>query len=182
MFATNCRVIAEGGLTLSVEAVVKSLNNKINVILTKRLRQRLEVIKKLAVEDLRAAVQTNVYDRRQPEFYQRSFQLLESITASDVRLNGNTIEFEIFFDNSKMNHTTLAGDTAWNGKKLNVAFLVDQGHYNPKGSIVPGQPIPWLDDYPGAEFIQAAIEKIKEDLRDVIKGLVKVEVKRIGKY
>ncbi|NPV51798.1 MAG: hypothetical protein HPY60_11480 [Candidatus Methanofastidiosum sp.] len=110
---------------MSIEGLIKSLNNKINVILTKSLRQRLEVIKKLAVQDLRAAVQANVYDRRQPEFYERSFQLLESITASDVRLNGNTIEFEIFFDANKMNYKSLSGDTSWNGKKINVAFLVD---------------------------------------------------------
>ena len=157
----------------------KNLNNS----LSKNVAVRLEILKEMAKEDLRQAVQTNLYDFRDPVIYERTNQLINSITASDVVVKnlGSTveIEFSVYFDSDKMHHTSVVSGTEYyNGEKINVSFLTDEGHHNPN----PKRNIPEFDQYEGREFIESAIEKIREDLNQVIRDAILIEVKRIGKY
>ena len=155
----------------------KNLNNS----LSKNVSVRLEILKEMAKEDLREAVQVNLYDRRKPELYDRTNQLIDSITASDVVVKniGSTaeIEFSVYFDSDKMHHkSVVSGTEYYNGEKINVSFLTDEGHHNPNGNI------PEFDQYEGREFVESAMKQIMEDLNQVIRGAILIEVKRFGKY
>jgi len=158
----------------------KNLNNS----LSKNVAVKLEILKEMAKEDLRQAVQTNLYDFRKKEelvMYDRTNQLIDSITASDVVVKniGSTaeIEFSVYFDSDKMHHkSVVSGTEYYNGEKINVSFLTDEGHHNPNGNI------PEFDQYEGREFVESAMKQIMEDLNQVIRDAILIEVKRFGKY
>ena len=158
----------------------KNLNNS----LSKNVAVKLEILKEMAKEDLRQAVQTNLYDFRKQEelvMYDRTNQLIDSITASEVvvKILGSTaeIEFSVYFDSDKMHHKSVVTDTEYyNGEKINVSFLTDEGHHNPNGSI------PEFDQYDGREFVESAMKQIVEDLDQAIRETILIEVRRIGKY
>lgn len=147
----------------NINQLAQNLNKKINEI----LKRKLEILKQKAVQDLKNAVETNVYFRYSPIEYERTEQLIRSITASDIKVEGNQISFEVYFDPGKLSYYTFSGDTTYKGLSLGhwVPYWLDEGHSQPGGQ------------YPAADFIADAIEKIKQDLRNEIE----VEVKRIGK-
>lgn len=60
-------------------------------------------------ESLKFFVLKNVYCAFTPEEYQRTYQLLESISFKLLQSNKNQITVDIYFDKSKMQHTTLFG-------------------------------------------------------------------------
>jgi len=139
---------------------------------------KIKTIAEKAKNQLIESVNKNLYERRDPTTYERTYQLVNSITLSDIKIDSTgKISFEIFFDNSKMHHTSVVSGTEyWNGKKINVPYLVNDGHYNSNGSI------PWFDDYPGAFFIEDSIEKIRQDIKEQLYKMINLEIKRIGDY
>ena len=158
----------------------KNLNNS----LSNNVSIRLEILKEMVKEDLREAVQVNLYDYRPKEqlvMYKRTNQLIDSITASDVVVtnlgSATEIKFKVYFDSDKMHHTSVVTESEYyNGEKINVSFLTDEGHNNPNGNI------PEFDQYDAREFIESAMKRIMEDLDQVIRDAILIEVKRIGKY
>lgn len=131
-----------------------------------------------ASHKLRKKIWENVYQRYDAKLYDNTYMLINSITLSPIKITPTgLVEFSIYLDNSKMNHTSVySKDQFWKGKKINVSYLVNDGHNHKKKYL------PWFHQYPGANFLENAIKLIEQDIRARVKDAISVEVRRIGKY
>lgn len=85
------------------------LKNLINEILK-------DCLKEIALEagkELQQYVQKEWYEAHSPEMYKRTYQLLNSITNTDIRQKGSGFEIEVGFDKSSIIPNFLGGDL-WN--------------------------------------------------------------------
>ena len=152
-----------------------SLEQRLNNIIlqmNQRLKLELKRIQIDAVNKLRKTIWENVYQRRDPIEYERTYELYNSISMSEIRLSPNgTFEFEIYIDAKKMNHTSVVTK-----KRVYIGYFINDGHNHPTKIR------PWFHQYPGANFIEDAIKLIEKEVRARVRNAISVEVKRIGKY
>jgi hypothetical protein len=163
----------------SMKSLFKFLENDIE----KGLREVAIVIS----GKLQDFLQKNWYNAHTPQSYERTYQLINSVSISDVEDNGNAFEVKVFFDSNKMNpipapsadmfpsYTNVTnGDTYWNGVSLSilVPYFVEQGQsssihsYKGVGSVE--KTIKWARS---GKFLSKAV---KESLQ---KSGISVEIK-----
>lgn len=142
----------------------------LNTNLTIKLKNRLEKVKELAVEDLRQELLATVYSEK-PTEYEWTYELLNSIDSTPVEIIGNRIHFKIFFNSEKRSHTSKFGDTA--GIWADVVQLTNEGHHHPEYDT------PKLHQYEGWHYIERAMERIKKDLEAFLLDAIKIEIKKI---
>lgn len=150
-----------------------------NLLKSSSFLTQLRAIQAIAVSELQKAVQTTIYSIPASPNYTRTFDLLNSITAGDLTVTPNSIEFKVYFDSEKMRHTSLYGSS-----KLGIA----------KGSYVDiadwlNDGFSWGGDWEGtddrfhdrsaAHFMEKAIIKIQADMAIRVKDAILIEVKRI---
>lgn len=152
-----------------------SLEQRLNSIIlqmNQRLKLEFKRIQIDATNKLRRIIWENVYMRYDPIEYERTYELYNSISMSEIRLSPNgTFEFEIYIDAKKMNHTSVVTK-----KRVYIGYFINDGHNNPRRTR------PWFHQYPGANFIEDAIKLIEKEVRARVRNAILVEVKRIGKY
>lgn len=158
-------------------SIQQQLNAKIQRM-NQNLVTQFKIIQLDAQKRLKEIIWRNVYMRYSPVLYDRTYQLYNSVTLSPITISPTgLVEFSIYLDNKKMNHTSVySGSQYWKGKKINVSYLVNDGHFHKKKYL------PWFHQYPGANFIEDAIKIIEQDIRARVKDAISVEVKRMGKY
>jgi len=122
-----------------------------------------EKIKKI----LQNYLKKNWYNVSSPMFYQRTFEVLNSITVKEVAQVGNEVEVEIFFDETKIiskestfqlyghmkrfnHHMSINHDTGYNGADIGIA-LVYWMNYGQNSS---------LHAYSGASFLEDTLNEI----------------------
>ena len=79
----------------------KSKNNstdKTFIYLSEKLKERLEMLKKIAVEDFKKAIWINVYVRYKPVEYVRTYSMLNAVSVSEVKQVGNSLYFDVYID------------------------------------------------------------------------------------
>jgi len=146
-------------------------NNKTIRVLTENLKQRLEVLKGLVLEDFKKAVWINVYATYKPEIYKRTYSLINSLTVSEVKQENNSIYFDITFDKSKLTHYSLFSSNV----DVYIPPLIDEGHKQNGYDKVD-----YFHNYPARNFIEEVLYFIKSDLNKVLKDMVKYEIKKLG--
>ena len=120
-------------------------------------------------------VQSNVYDAYQPKVYDRTGDLLRSITSSDITttITGNTVTFQFFvyFDPSKLNYYSVTGEMP-----LNIPNLIEEGHvqsgYESK--------VDYFHNYPARNMTQETVEFINDLIHATFVDAINIEVKKIG--
>lgn len=127
--------------------------------------------------EMRYWVQKNVYDAYSPKKYIRTNQLLNSITLSDVNIIqtplGVQVEFEVYFDSSKMYHTSVV-----TGERVNVPYLLDKyGHHHQTKEY----PI-MFHQYPERNFTRDMMEAFKDKLQRKFAREVIIMIERINDY
>jgi hypothetical protein len=146
-------------------------SDKFIKMLTSQLMFKLEKMKQLAIEDLKQELEATVYST-QPELYEWTYELLNSIDSTPIQIKGNIITFDIFFNEDLMNHTSLFGKTQ--GIPVDVSLLTNEGHHH-KTKMAPKR----LHQYPGYHYIEAAMKRIKSDLEKYIGNIARIEVKKL---
>lgn len=106
---------------------------QLKIIIGALLKECLEEIALETGKELQKYVQTEWYEAHAPEFYNRTYQLLNSITDSKVEQNGNSFKVSIYFD-----HESIVPN-----------FLGDGGFNEHMG-------------FDGAPFVDGLIETIEE--------------------
>ena len=122
--------------------------------LTLELKKEIERMKPYFIGKLRDQVMKNVYAVYTPKVYERTYALIDSITVSDVRIKGSTIEFEIYFDPTKLSHYSVV-----TGDKVYIPPLLDEGHFQKGYSEVD-----YFHVYPARNFLRDCIVELKNDL------------------
>lgn len=141
-------------------------DNMFKVVKTQWLT-KFERIKDIAIEDLKTEIDATVYNEW-PEVYEWTYSLKKSITG-EVKFEGNKVIIQIYFDPSKLEHTSVVSDSStYNGKEIFVPSLIDEGHYEEGYNQVD-----YFHIYPGAHFIQKAIDRIKQDLGTAVLFTIK---------
>lgn len=145
-------------------------------ILTQRLKQRLEVLKKLAVEDFKKAIWINVYARYKPVQYIRTYSMIEAVSVSEVKQVGNSLYFDVYIDKNKLEHfSVVSGTNYYDGQEIYPPALVLEGHKQ-EGY----DEIDYFRNYPAANFMTEVLAFIKSDLEKTLVDIVKYEIKRLG--
>ena len=144
--------------------------------LTERLKERLEMLKKIAIEDFKKAIWINVYTKYNPKVYERGYSLLNAVSATEVKKKGNSLYFDLYIDVHKLDHTSVvSGHNYYDGKAIYTPPLLDEGHkqdgYNE---------IDYFHNYPAADFMTEVLAFIKSDLEKTLANMVKYEIKKLG--
>lgn len=145
--------------------------NKTIYVLTERLKQRLEVLKSLVLEDFKKAVWINVYAKYNPKIYHRTYALINSLTVSEVKQEGNSIYFDVYFDKNKLTHYSVVSGS----HDVYIPPLIDEGHKQQGYDKVD-----YFHNYPARNFMEEVLYFIKSDLNKVLRDMVKYEIKKLG--
>jgi hypothetical protein len=132
----------------------------------------------LVAEDIRKIiseyVDKEVYQAHKPFEYTRTYELLNSLDISDIKINGNTYSFDIFFNPDKIGmydtgdkwnqHKSVYGYETWHGLDINelIPWFIENGT---EGSL-------WdRDGIHSMEYIKERLEKTNEHLKKIVKVL-----------
>jgi hypothetical protein len=74
------------------------------------LKQCLEKIALETAKELQKHVQTDWYEAHSPQFYDRTYQLLNSITNSNIEQKGNKFIVSVYFDHTMITPNFLDND------------------------------------------------------------------------
>lgn len=141
------------------------LSEQIKRQILTQLKPKLEMIQKIAEEELRNAIQKYVYDAYDPVEYDRTYQLLESVTSTEVEFDGKTVTFSVVLDREKMKHFSVV-----DGEPTLVSPLIQYGHKQSGYTEVD-----YFRVYPGKHMLEKAVKEIQEDLnKAAIDATVKV--------
>jgi hypothetical protein len=141
-----------------------------------RLRNKLEIFKNIALKDFRTALWTNVYAVYSPKVYERTYSLLNAVSVSEVKQEGNTLYFDVYIDINKLNHTSVvSGHNYYNGKAIYSPALLDEGHRQ-EGY----EDEDFFHNYPARNFMKKALEFIENDLKKSLVNIVILEIKKLG--
>ncbi len=99
--------------------------------LTKEINIGSKAIALQVQEALKFYVMKDVYNAYTPKEYERTYELLDSISFKVIGNNGGKIQIEVYFDPDKMSHTTILGDGSLGleaGDNVYIPRWVDEGH------------------------------------------------------
>jgi hypothetical protein len=139
---------------------------------------------------MREWVNKNVYAAYIPRVYVRTYQLLNAITLSDIKIvntpAGTEVEFEVYFDSNKMHHTSVVSGTEyWNGQKVNVPYFINYGHSNDMvfmSRIHYGGFRYMYDVYPARHFLEDMMNEFKKKLETVFANKIVILMNKVGDY
>ena len=77
-----------------------------------QVQDSLKEVSKLIQEEVKQYIEINLYNEP-TQSYQRTRELLESISVRPISEGGNVIEFEIYYDTTKIN-PYINNDSIWN--------------------------------------------------------------------
>jgi hypothetical protein len=132
-------------------------------ILKKEIQVNLEQIGKEIAGVLKKYVNDNWYKNSNPESYQRTYDILNSITVSKVKHMSDGYEVSIYFDETKIRmieyeglfnaHLSIDGSGMYQGMSIPqwVVYWMNYGQNSPKYS------------YEGAGFLEDTIKWTEDD-------------------
>jgi len=153
-----------------------------NLLTSSNFLNQLRAIQAVAVSDLQQAVQNTVYSIPASPDYTRTFDLLNSITAGDLIVSSNSIEFKVFFDPEKNRHTSLFGSSKLGiakGDYVDIADWLNDG-FSWGGSCEGTNDR--FHDRSAAHFMEQAIKEIQADLIARVQDAIVIEVNRVGSW
>lgn len=145
--------------------IIKTFSNWKDLMkyLDKQVEINLEKIGQEIAGVLKRYVQTNWYDARDEGYYQRTMDVLNSITVEKAKPIKNGYEVRIFFDESKIRmieydeffnaHMSVDGSGMYGGWSIPkwVVYWMNYGQNSP------------LYSYEGVHFLEDTIEWTKDD-------------------
>jgi len=153
-----------------------------NLLKSPNFLNQLRAIQAIAVSELQQAVQDTIYSIPASPNYERTYGLLNSITAGNLIVTSNSIEFKVFFDPEKSRHTSLYGSEKLGisaGEYVNIADWLNDGFS--WGGIWEGTN-DRFHDRESARFMEQAIIKIQSTLIGRVQNAIVIEVKRVGAW
>jgi len=149
-----------------------------NLLKSSSFQRQLRAIQAIAVSELQQAVYDTIYALPESPNYTRTFSLLNSITAGDLIVTPNSIQFKVYFDPEKTRHTSLYGSSKLGiskGEYVEIADWLNDGFS--WGGIWEGTN-DRFHDRNAAHFMENAIGKIQADIIGRVKNAINIEVKR----
>lgn len=142
--------------------------NDLYKYLESQIEVNLDKIAKEIASVLKHYVQENWYNRMDSvklgfDQYQRTFEVLNSISCEKVKKVGNSFEVKIFFDENKIH--SIHRDGTWN------AHMSLDGSTEYGGMSIPEWVVYWLNygqnspvySYPGGGFLEETIRWTEDD-------------------
>jgi hypothetical protein len=143
-----------GNITVSS---LSELNKIIELAIIQNIQKIGEEIKGV----LRHFVQENWYNRSyEPQQYERTFQLIDSLTVSPVKINGNEYSVQIYYDTDKILPMDGTSDKPWTRHK-SIVTQTPSGVYLPLW-IEEGQDSS-IFSFEGVHPVQDTIDWVEED-------------------
>lgn len=137
---------------------VKQINLH-NLMSSAEFKKKVDYIRGVGEQRLYEAIWDNVYANYDPIEYERTYQLLNSVTSS-YKMGNNSFEIRVFCDPEKMHH--IANKPY--GMPVYVPVLTDDGHTQ-KGFEGTND---MYHDYPKRDFLNIAIKKIEQELQQML--------------
>jgi hypothetical protein len=139
-------------------------------------------VTELCIEVVKDYIQRNVYDkyRPDPDTYDRTFELLNSVTVGNLNLGTKYATFEIFMDTEKINAHIRNGSHGYLGWNSHAdVYDLDMSEYIPlwieegtEGSLWDREPAHYMYDswvdLSGGELAKALADSLRRQGWDVI--------------
>lgn len=155
--------------------VIRVYTDELTLILYKQIELKLDLLKFKYRKWLQEEVMNTVYSNPYASgLYERTFALYDSISVSEVKRVGNTIEFELFFDQNISNrdhYSVVSGSNIYENREIYVAPLLGEGHVQKLWS---------QEDYPAMQFVERTIERIKKDIYKELNNIISIAIEKVG--
>jgi hypothetical protein len=111
--------------------IIKNNSDLMKALKSAGLKQMTEKIGEDVKYLIKAYIEECFYDRYSPKFYERSFQLLDSVTTSKVRETANGYEIEVFLDIDSIHYK--------DGYEEELVWLASQGFHGSSNIYEQGE-------------------------------------------
>jgi len=129
-------------------------------------KKKVDYIRGVGEQRLYEAIWDNVYMTYNPKYYERTYQLLNSVSSS-VKFNTTSFEIKVFCDSEKMDHFSVV-----DGQPTYVGGLMNYGYsWNGWESQDPPD---YFHNRPESKFLEKAMEKIQGDMQKMLLDAVVV--------
>jgi len=137
-----------------------------NLMSSAEFKKKVDYIRGVGEQRLYEAIWDNIYATYTPQYYTRTYELLNSVSSS-VKYNTTSVEIKVFCDSEKMNHFSVV-----DGQPTYVAPLMNYG-FSWNGWEDQSPP-DYFHNRPESKFIEKAIEKIQSDMQKMLLDAVVV--------
>ena len=136
-----------------------------NLMSSAEFKKKVDYIRGVGEQRLYEAIWDNLYMSYSPKYYERTYQLLNSVSSS-VKFNTTSFEIKVFCDSEKMDHFSVV-----DGQPTYVAPLMNYGYsWNGWESTTPD----YFHNRPESKFLEKAMEKIQGDMQKMLLDAVVV--------
>ena len=137
-----------------------------NLMSSVEFKKKVDYIRGVGEQRLYEAIWDNVYMTYNPKYYERTYQLLNSVSSS-VKFNTTSFEIKVFCDSEKMDHFSVV-----DGQPTYVGGLMNYGYsWNGWESQDPPD---YFHNRPESKFLEKAMEKIQGDMQKMLLDAVVV--------
>jgi len=136
-----------------------------NLMSSAEFKKKVDYIRGVGEQRLYEAIWDNLYMSYTPKYYERTYQLLNSVSSS-VKFNTTSFEIKVFCDSEKMNHFSVV-----DGQPTGVAPLMNYGFsWNGWEGTTPD----YFHNRPESKFLETAMKKIQGDMQKMLLDAVVV--------
>jgi len=122
-------------------------------------KKKVDYIRGVGEQRLYEAIWDNVYAVYTPQYYIRTYELLNSVSSS-VEYGNSSIKIKVFCDSEKMNHFSVV-----DGLSTYVAPLIDYGFsWYGWEDTTPD----YFHNRPESKFLEKAMEQIQNDMQKML--------------
>jgi len=134
-----------------------------NLMSSAEFKKKVDYIRGIGEQRLYEAIWDNVYMVYTPQYYTRTYELLNSVSSS-VEYGTTSIKINVFCDSNKMNHFAHKPY----GTPVYVPVLLDGGHTQEGYEGTRDM----YHDYPATNFLNDAIKQIEKDLSKMLANVI----------
>ena len=113
----------------------KSLKDMQNYIASQMKEVAKKELSKVVFTELKKFVKQNVYSAYNPSQYDRTYQLLNSVTIGELESSGKSIVCSVYFDPNKIKPAF--ADNFWNQHRSVFDYDTDKKHNAPINEMIP---------------------------------------------
>jgi len=130
-----------------------------NLMSSTEFQKKVNYIRGIGEQRLYEAIWDNLYMSYSPKYYERTYQLLNSVSSS-VKFNTTSFEIKVFCDSEKMDHFSVVdGQPTYVGGLMNYGFS-----WNGWEDTTPD----YFHNRPESKFLETAMKKIQGDMQKML--------------
>lgn len=143
-----------------------------NLLSSADFKKKVDHIRGVGEQRLYEAIWDNLYATYTPQYYTRTYELLNSVSSS-VEYGVTSVKIKVFCDQNKMNHFSVVDD-----KPTYIGWLINDG-FSWDGWEGTND---YFHDRPPSNFLEKAIKDIESDMQKMLLNAIVVAFNNGKRY